>query len=646
MQDPPRKVLYTRVALAVAGVSVAIATTLLLRAPGHCADSVNGCTVPVAAVAPTNRDSVRDAEPGVQALRVATPASAELDAVAASLVEAIDPDGEAVEVVSADELNAIEDSLLDGDSVGDDDDGDGGDAAEADAGDEVASDGAETDTDADQALASDTDGDQETVDSLDDDLDQLASDGVELAITGSVAEPSVELEQGSGSYTVVLPGQVTASASLENWYWPWPGTEQHGESVARASCDAHDAVRINQASQLYLLGDPSIRVFCLAPGNYSGAVISTVNAVSGSANLPRVVQLDSDILDTALGVAEAADTALATLPPLTLIDSDHWHFVGVRWQAGNSAPLSLLRSDGVLLDRVRIALDGAGVSVSDSDNWRLQRSLVTAADGSATRCVEVTLHADDVLAVTNAEFRGCERGLHVSVANGAEGSEVLVAGNEFHRSENLIAGCDVAGLWVDGGGALTIDDNQFSGWVAPSDCADPVGAAVVLGENLALATLDRNVIWQSSTGVVIRDNAGSVTVQDTVIAGDGTGVGVHVGLGNGDIELSNNHFVRTASWLDSQRSTVTVSCNAIASSGYPSVPAGGPVEVTLNSYFDALPGALAGPLGLDQVAVLGPDDFEPLCLASSALSSPQTFCVSGAARNPATVDCGSDFWVN
>ena len=437
---------------------------------------------------------------------------------------------------------------------------------------------------------------------------------------------------------------------IETWLWPWPGTQNHGTVVPRLSCDAHDAVRISKASQLYLLSDPSYRVFCLAPGDYRELGALLISGVSGSESAPRVVQLDGDALDAALGIAESDDDDLPTLPATTLVNSHYWQFIGMRWQEADVAPISVRDSNHLLFDRVRVDLVAAGVSFTGSDHVTLQRSLVTGSEWDHSRCLTVELADGGDVAITNAEFLGCYQAVQIDASGAGVWGGLRVAGNEFHRDSGAGDLCDVVGVAVNGGvaasaGTFLIEDNQFSGWSAPSSCPQNTGVALTLSERVDNAVLERNVMWGGTTGIAVADGAGDVAVLDSVVVGDGVGHAVPIGSGSGVVELIRNHFVRTDRWLDSQRSALTLSCNAVAASGLPSTPVGSQTLITASSYFSALPGPVATPGGQDQVAALTSERFGPLCLSTHALSDPSTQCLSDAARYPESVQCGSDYWV-
>ncbi|MEM6985169.1 MAG: hypothetical protein AAF499_01415, partial [Pseudomonadota bacterium] len=387
----------------------------------------------------------------------------------------------------------------------------------------------------------------------------------------------------------------------------------------------------------------------LAGGDYSSLGQLLLDNVNGTAAQPRIVQFDSDLISSAIAFAEASDSDLPTLPPTVLTNSPFWQFVGVRWSA-SSAPLTVIDSDDVVVDRARIATVSVGVSVRNSDRFQLQRSLITGSEIESAQCIDVELEAGGSVSVTNSEYLGCHRALSVSSLAATQFAKVLIAGNEFHRTAAAGDGCDVAGVSVDGSGgaslgSLEVLDNHFSGWTANSNCIPGSGSAVHLSDRTDGVALDRNVLWNSARGLSIDATAGQVELRDNVIVGDESGHAVHVGTGTGRVSMHANHFVRHARWLESDRPQLTSSCNLIVSSGSADAPITGDTTITRSSYFAAAPGVMASPDGADQQSAFALTTLAPLCLTSNVLSDPRELCLDDAARDPASVQCGSDHWV-
>ncbi|MEM7377696.1 MAG: right-handed parallel beta-helix repeat-containing protein [Pseudomonadota bacterium] len=453
---------------------------------------------------------------------------------------------------------------------------------------------------------------------------------------------------GRGTVTSTTVFRVLPGETVETWLWPWPGARDHGVAVPSVSCDAQDAVRIDKASQLYLLNDARYRIFCLAPGDYTSLATLTIDSLSGTAAQPRIVRLDSDLIDSAIALAAADDADLATLPSTLVRNSDHWQFIGLRW-ADTTSPLVVEDADAVWVDRSRVATRDQGVVVRDSDAFRLQRSLVTGLESAHADCLSVSLGADAAFTLSNSEFTGCHRAVSVTAAGGAVFDTVSIAGNEFHRGAGLGEQCDAVGVWLDGAGAdpdtgVQVIDNQFSGWQANTACTGLAGAALQASAATQGLVLERNVMWSNARGVVLDTDAGTAHLSDNVVVGSDDGLGVRIGSGAARVTLQNNHVVRVAQWLQSERAPMTLACNLVSTSGLPSAPVGPETVLSPSSYLSAQPGVLASTSGGDQVLTAAATVLGPLCVASNVLSDPTEQCLEHAARDPASVVCGSDHW--
>ncbi|MEM9605297.1 MAG: right-handed parallel beta-helix repeat-containing protein [Pseudomonadota bacterium] len=453
---------------------------------------------------------------------------------------------------------------------------------------------------------------------------------------------------GRGTVTSTTVFRVLPGETVETFLWPWPGSRDHGVAVPSVSCDAQDAVRIDKASQLYLLNDARYRIFCLAPGDYTALASLTIESLSGTAAQPRVVRLDNDLIESAIALAGADDADLPTLPPTLVRNSDHWQFIGVRW-ADPTSPLVVDNADAVLIDRSRIATRDQGVVVRDSDAFRLQRSLVTGLESAHADCLSVSLGSDVAFDLSNSEFNGCHRAVSVTATGGAVFDAVSIAGNEFHRGAGLGDQCDAVGVSLDGAGAdpdagVQVRDNRFSGWQANTACAGQAGAALQASAATGGLVLEHNVMWDNARGVVLDSGAGTAHLGDNVVVGTGDGLGIRIGTGTARVTLQSNHVVRVAQWLQSERAPMTLACNLIATSGLPSAQVSAETELSPNSYLSAQPGVLSATNGGDQVLSAAATVLGPVCVTATVLSDPTEQCLDHAARDPATVTCGSDHW--
>lgn len=454
---------------------------------------------------------------------------------------------------------------------------------------------------------------------------------------------------GQDTFSSTTVWTSLTESGVESALWPWPGTQNYSAAPAEAECDAQDAVRISDASQLYLLSDPNFRIFCLAAGDYTVADRLEINDLSGTSARPRVVRAESDLHDSALAFAEAEIVDLPTLPPLVLKNSNHWQFVGLRWVSAES-PLSLQGADNVLVDRARVQIDGGAITVRDSDQFRFQRSLVVGSASQATHCLSIALAAGGATSITNAEFRGCGRALSVVTEGDDSISDVLIAGSGFHYASERAGLCDATGIWLDiadgqQSSSARLLDNQLSGWRAAEDCTQSAGVAVHASSRVGGLKLERNVLWENDLGVALEDNAGPVEMLDNVLLGNESSRAVRVGTGSERVSLFSNHFVRLASWLISERGHISSSCNLIALSGFPSVPIGPNAAISASSYVSAQSAVLPSGDGADQILSGVASTLGELCLDTQALSGPTEVCLAWAARNPIKVHCGSDHWL-
>jgi len=462
-------------------------------------------------------------------------------------------------------------------------------------------------------------------------------------------------------------------------------------AVALPACDeANPEVRIiDQVADWAAINDPSLRVFCVRPGNYSAAGVLRLET-SGTSGRPRVIRYHDPLSAQPPHPVAQPSSRRAVVQGFALRGAHRWVIDGLTIQGARVGVLLLdarhnvlnglllqdviknhLKVDGVsshnvlqssVLRRTRIAPNmdttcAAFVSPEVGEEQRGNRLV----QNEISDCGDAVLLHLEGERTTGGRFPGLVidgNDLYLTPARYSNCRGVLDRRGPCACAENGID-VKIGGTGSAPGEVVTISNNRIWGW-RPTDRGprgDGENACGASGSQGDLMTIHRvashvaivgNRLFDGPRGISLGAGVHHVSVEGNLvydIARAGTGFGI--GVGGPDTVVRSNVVVRSGMWLGlatdaTQRTLAT--CNVVVDSG----AAGGKTIASGsrfdgNTYFATSQGRFAGSNDL-----VFPDtsqaSSEPLCFWRKRWTAPERVCVPyGGTATPTALAgmCGS-----
>ncbi len=361
----------------------------------------------------------------------------------------------------------------------------------------------------------------------------------------------------------------------------FPGETNHSLPVTLPACDAN-AVRINTPSELRLLESSNARVFCIAPGDYRSAGAQgpiIIKGKHGSADAPKVIQLDNSSLNFNDVIFDLSTSKLALLPAISFVDSSHWivdrmAFINVNQYQTRVTAIELHASPDIILSRLRIEKNANSVSfyhlshrsvlqnsligrsaglIPDSVCIGLVGGLVFSGSDSSRKLNEPSNGASRIFnaGIYNNEIVNCNDGImlfwdprertresHIynSPSYWPDYQGTVIAGNDIYIDSSLRTNCygapSTTGICARAENAIDlkagsknatkpvrITDNRMWGFrKADGTSLSDQGVALSL-HFIATKNIEisENVIWDSGSGIGITRGVSAVTIHNNIL---------------------------------------------------------------------------------------------------------------------------------
>lgn len=470
----------------------------------------------------------------------------------------------------------------------------------------------------------------------------------------------------------------------------------HTVAVDHPSCDASDAVLIDTPAKLGLLADRRYRVFCIAPGDYRSAGVQNIDAVSGNAFSPRVIQMLGSDEITPAAFAQTPVEELALLPPLYFRDSHHWildrlAFIDID-SAEGTYPLRFFASSNMVLNRLRVEANRHGIEFHHlSHDIVLQNSLIGDMDmdferGNDAVCVAFEGRYTDKgqdsessvihnIRVVANEIYNCNDGVQLIWNEGSKHqpdfSGTLIAANDIYVDERRLTDCkgnldpkgpcactenavDIKAGAKSSSRPVVIRHNRFYGWrKTDSICnRDARSWGTAISVHLSAAQnirIEQNIFWDVVSGVSLTKKAHRIEVLDNLFhtvpkTGPGNGIAIVSYEQVAEVNIARNRIFKAHKWLSLLSKQTTLSCNIVNLSGEAIGKLSDGSVADRNSYYQHPKPRFKSSSDVRKEHYLMANDTE-LCTTIYPLSGARELCLLQAASTTESEHaCGSGYW--
>lgn len=429
---------------------------------------------------------------------------------------------------------------------------------------------------------------------------------------------------------------------------------------------------IDEATDWAAVDDPTLRVFCVRPGDYAGVGPIRLR-VGGSAERPRVLRFDDPASPTPPHPVRQARAQRAIVRSLDLRGADHWWIDGLTVQSPSGPGVLVADSDHVILNRMLVQ-DGSSNLVrivGTSSHGLIQNSVVrrTRLAPQDRGCVTYEnpgpgLRQQGNRLVQN-EIYDCTDGVQLHLPSGAtEGGHfpgLVIADNDIYLTPARYTdcrgtldpdgpcGCAENGIDVKIGGLgsapaeiVSIRANRIWGWRETDhgprgDDVARCGGSGSWGDLLQVHTLGAHVeirgnrLLDGPRGVWLGGAAHHVSVTGNHFHALDRGFSQNsfaLGVGGDDNRVLGNVVVDSGRWLGvlEEAENTRVHCNVVVDSG----PMGArlPPESTSfarNTFYGTERSVAVGPG--DRVLPDGPAPPSPLCFWRRRWTGPEQVCI-------------------
>lgn len=430
-------------------------------------------------------------------------------------------------------------------------------------------------------------------------------------------------------------------------------------------CDSNDPeVRFIQSDADWDdINDPSYRVFCVHPGDYTtaGNIQLTESGASGHERWIRYYDPEDPIDDR--HPVKRGESELAIIDTMIVADADYW----VVQELTVRGDWTVVRVDGGSEHNVfdRLLVEGSRVQIRDGahDNT-LQNSVVRDAPmvpnsdrvcvilSGATSGGEVGIHGTRIV---NNEIVDCTDSIQLYRPDGSshliDFGDTIIDQNDMYLTTATYSDCsgnldpqgdcacaenavDIKAAGSGSDNLVTVSNNRMWGWQrTDTDCGGTGswGTATVVHQGAQYSLHQGNIVWDSARGMTLGNDHHSAI--DNVLVRIENPVddqGFALLLMGPSSEAYRNVVVDSHDWGQVQGPDADWRCNTLISSGSGRGTPGSGVIADYNFYYDSTQLALPGDHDIvhDQAADANHAD---LCFLAKRWTGPEEVCLGNAA---------------